>query len=69
MEKNRENEMIYFFTQIPFLAPAVMEKMLEAYYEKEDVIFQRFVDTYGTGKSDGGIEADRMTEHGEAHII
>ena len=34
----------------------VMEKMLEAYYEKEDVIFQRFVDTYGTGKSDGGIE-------------
>ncbi len=29
MEKNRENEMIYFFTQIPFLAPAVMEKMLE----------------------------------------
>lgn len=34
----------------------VMEDMLEAYYEEEDTEFQRFVDTYGTGKSDGGIE-------------
>ncbi|MCI9362110.1 MAG: helicase-exonuclease AddAB subunit AddA [Hungatella sp.] len=34
----------------------VMEDMLEEYYEKEDLEFQRFVDTYATGKSDGGIE-------------
>ncbi len=34
----------------------VMGQMLEAYYEKEDAVFQQFVDTYGTGKSDGGIE-------------
>ncbi len=34
----------------------VMERMLEEYYEKEDLEFQRFVDTYATGKSDGGIE-------------
>lgn len=34
----------------------VMEDMLEEYYEKEDLEFQRFVDTYATGKSDGGVE-------------
>ena len=38
MEKNRENEMIYFFTQIPFLGPAVMEKMLE-----RQEVFQKYL--------------------------
>lgn len=34
----------------------VLEAMLEEYYEREDPEFQQFVDTYATGKSDGGIE-------------
>ena len=33
----------------------VMEQMLEEYYEKEDAVFEQFVDTYATGRSDNGI--------------
>ncbi|WP_124067667.1 helicase-exonuclease AddAB subunit AddA [Clostridium sp. E02] len=34
----------------------VMKEMLEEYYEKEDPSFERFVETYATGKTDRGIE-------------
>lgn len=34
----------------------VMEAMLEEYYETGDRVFQEFVETYASGKSDSGIE-------------
>ena len=34
----------------------VMKEMLEEYYEREDPSFERFVETYATGKTDRGIE-------------
>lgn len=42
--------------EILLLKADVMEQMLEDYYEKEDPVFEEFVDTYATGRSDNGIE-------------
>ncbi len=42
--------------ELMLLRADVMEQMLEEYYESEDREFQEFVETYGTGKSDSGIE-------------
>lgn len=42
--------------ELKLLRADVMEDMLEEYYQAEDPVFQEFVETYATGKSDGGIE-------------
>ena len=42
--------------ELILLKADVMEQMLEEYYGREDEAFERFVDTYATGKSDSGIE-------------
>ncbi len=42
--------------ELMLLRADVMEQMLEEYYESEDQVFQEFVETYATGKSDSGIE-------------
>ncbi len=42
--------------ELTLLKADVMERMLEEYYGKDDPVFERFVDTYATGKSDSGIE-------------
>ena len=42
--------------ELTLLRADVMEQLLEAYYEKGDRDFERFVDTYASGKSDSGIE-------------
>ncbi len=42
--------------ELVLLRADVMESMLAEYYEKGDPVFQQFVDTYATGKSDSGIE-------------
>lgn len=42
--------------ELLLLRADVMEQMLEEYYEKSDPVFEKFVDTYAAGKSDGGIE-------------
>lgn len=33
-----------------------MKELLEEYYEREDERFIKFVDTYATGRTDGGLE-------------
>ncbi len=43
--------------EILLLKTDVMEHLLEDYYEQADPVFEEFVDTYATGKSDSGIEA------------
>ena len=42
--------------ELMLLRADVMAKMLEDYYESGDENFERFVDTFATGKDDGGIE-------------
>lgn len=42
--------------ELMLLKKDVMEQLLEEYYEKGDDRFERFVDTYASGKADGGIE-------------
>lgn len=42
--------------ELLLLKADVMERMLEEYYENGDPVFEQFVDTYATGKSDSGIE-------------
>lgn len=42
--------------ELMLLRADVMEEMLEAYYEEGDSEFLQFVDTYASGKADGGIE-------------
>ena len=42
--------------ELILLKADVMEQMLEEYYGRGDEVFERFVDTYATGKSDSGIE-------------
>lgn len=42
--------------ELMLLRKDVMEQLLEEYYEKGDVRFEQFVDTYAAGKADGGIE-------------
>lgn len=42
--------------ELMLLKKDVMEQMLEEYYEKGDERFERFIDTYASGKADGGIE-------------
>ncbi len=34
----------------------VMKELLEEYYGREDERFIKFVDTYATGRTDGGLE-------------
>ncbi len=42
--------------ELMLLRADVMADMLEEYYEKDDPVFSRFVETYAAGKSDKGIE-------------
>lgn len=42
--------------ELILLRADVMKDMLEEYYEKADPLFEKFVETYATGKSDKGIE-------------
>lgn len=42
--------------ELMMLRGEVMEQMLEAHYEQGDARFEQFVDTYASGKADGGIE-------------
>ncbi len=42
--------------ELKLLRADVMQDMLEAYYGAGDPSFEKFVDTYATGKSDSGIE-------------
>jgi ATP-dependent helicase/nuclease subunit A len=42
--------------ELILLRADVMKDMLEEYYEKSDPLFEKFVETYATGKSDKGIE-------------
>ena len=42
--------------ELLLLRADVMEEMLEAHYEQADETFEQFVDTYASGKADGGIE-------------
>lgn len=42
--------------ELLLLRADVMEEMLEAHYEQDDEVFEQFVDTYASGKSDDGIE-------------
>jgi ATP-dependent helicase/nuclease subunit A len=42
--------------ELILLRADVMKEMLEEYYEKADPLFEKFVETYATGKSDKGIE-------------
>lgn len=42
--------------EIILLKADVMKEMLESFYEKADPLFEKFVETYATGKSDKGIE-------------
>lgn len=42
--------------ELILLRADVMKEMLEECYEKGDPLFERFVETYATGKSDRGIE-------------
>ncbi len=42
--------------ELKLLRADVMQNMLEEYYAAQDPAFERFVDTYASGKSDSGIE-------------
>ena len=42
--------------ELLLLRADVMEEMPEAHYEQADETFEQFVDTYASGKADGGIE-------------
>ncbi len=42
--------------ELKLLRADVMQSMLEEYYAAGDPVFERFVDTYASGKSDSGIE-------------
>ncbi len=42
--------------ELKLLRADVMQNMLEEYYSAGDPVFERFVDTYASGKSDSGIE-------------
>lgn len=42
--------------ELILLRADVMKEMLEEYYEKADPLFETFVETYATGKTDRGIE-------------
>ncbi len=42
--------------ELTLMRADVMEKLLEEYYGKDDEAFEKFVDTYASGKSDDGIE-------------
>lgn len=42
--------------ELILLRADVMKEMLEEHYEKADPLFEKFVETYATGKSDKGIE-------------
>ena len=42
--------------ELLLLRADVMKEMLEEHYEKADPLFEKFVETYATGKSDKGIE-------------
>ncbi len=42
--------------ELMLLQSDVMKELLEEYYGKNDARFFRFVDTYATGKADGGLE-------------
>ena len=42
--------------ELILLRADVMKEMLEEHYEKADPLYEKFVETYATGKSDRGIE-------------
>ena len=42
--------------ELKLLRADVMQNMLEEYYSAGDPVFERFVDTYASGRSDSGIE-------------
>ncbi len=46
--------------ELRLLRADVMEQMLEDYYQREDPVFQQFVETYATGKADAGISDSIM---------
>ena len=42
--------------ELMLLKADVMKELLEEYYGREDERFIKFVDTYATGRTDGGLE-------------